>query len=126
MRLKDKVALVTGGSRGIGRACVRQLANEGAKVTFVYHSNQEAAESLVAEMAQAGIEVSAQQADVRDAKRAQQIVESIVEQHQRIDILVNSAGVVRDGLHVQLLSGGGAAHDVPTQWECGESFQHCG
>lgn len=98
MRLQEKIALVTGGSRGIGRACVRQLASEGATVTFVYHSKHQAAESLVAELAEAGYAVQAQQADVRDAKRAQEIVEKLVEQHQRIDVLVNSAGVVRDGL----------------------------
>lgn len=98
MRLKDKIALVTGGSRGIGRAVVERLAAEGAVVVFVYQSNQEAAEALAAELAAKGFAVRAVQADVRDAARAQQVVEEIVEKHGRLDILVNSAGIVRDGL----------------------------
>jgi 3-oxoacyl-[acyl-carrier protein] reductase len=98
MRLKGKIALVTGGSRGIGRACVAQLAGEGAEVVFVYHSQQEVADSLVKELEGRGCTVRAVQADVRDAAKAQQIVDQIVEQRQRLDILVNSAGIVRDGL----------------------------
>ena len=52
MRLQGKIALVTGGSRGIGRACVVQMASEGADVLFLYHSNSEAADSLIADLAQ--------------------------------------------------------------------------
>ena len=98
MRLQGKIALVTGGSRGIGRACVVQLASEGADVLFLYHSNSEAAESLVGELSERGITVRAQQADVRDGARAQQLVDGLVEKHDRIDVLVNSAGIVQDGL----------------------------
>jgi 3-oxoacyl-[acyl-carrier protein] reductase len=98
MRLKGKIALVTGGSRGIGRACVVQMASEGADILFLYHSNSEAAESLVADLAQKGITVRAEQADVRDGARAQQVVDGLVEKHERIDVLVNSAGIVQDGL----------------------------
>jgi 3-oxoacyl-[acyl-carrier protein] reductase len=97
-RLEDKIALVTGGSRGIGRACVSQLAAEGAEVVFVYRANREAAEALVAELQGQGERVHAEQADVRDAQRAQQVVDQVVDQHQRLDVLVNSAGIVRDGL----------------------------
>jgi len=98
MRLDGKIALITGGSRGIGRACVAQLASEGAEVVFVYNSNTEAAEALAAELQGQGRKVRAVQADVRDAARAQQIIDEIVEQRQRLDVLVNSAGIVRDGL----------------------------
>jgi 3-oxoacyl-[acyl-carrier protein] reductase len=98
MRLEGRIALVTGGSRGIGRACVVQLAAEGADVWFVYNSNREAAESLVAELAGARGSVKAEQADVRDGARAQQLVDQLIEERERIDILVNSAGIVQDGL----------------------------
>lgn len=90
--------MVTGGSRGIGRAVVERLASEGAAVVFVYQASREAAESLVTELTAQGRKVRAVQADVRDAERAQQIVDELVAQHQSVDILVNSAGIVRDGL----------------------------
>jgi 3-oxoacyl-[acyl-carrier protein] reductase len=98
MRLENRTALVTGGSRGIGRACVRALAADGARVTFVYHSNEQAAAALVNELKAAGREVEALQADVKDHARAAEIVEKLVERWERLDILVNSAGVIRDGL----------------------------
>jgi 3-oxoacyl-[acyl-carrier protein] reductase len=98
MRLDGKTALVTGGSRGIGRACVRALAAEGAKVAFVYQSSQAAAEGLAGELAEGGAAVTALQADVKDFARAEQIVEQLVETWGQIDVLVNSAGVIRDGL----------------------------
>jgi 3-oxoacyl-[acyl-carrier protein] reductase len=98
MRFEGKTALVTGGSRGIGRACVARLVNEGAKVALVYHSNKEAADSLIEELAKAPGEVLAFKADVRDSKRAHQLVDELVEQWETLDILVNSAGIVADGL----------------------------
>jgi len=98
MRLENRTALVTGGSRGIGRACVRALAAEGARVAFVYRSNEQAALALAEELKAAGRDVQALQADVKDHARAAEIVERLVEQWERLDILVNSAGVIRDGL----------------------------
>jgi len=98
MRFKEKIALVTGGSRGIGRAVVRQLASEGAEIAFVDLVLQDSAEALVAELTGQGRVVRAIQADVRDGERARQIVDELVDQRGRIDVLVNSAGIVRDGL----------------------------
>jgi 3-oxoacyl-[acyl-carrier protein] reductase len=98
MRLEGKSAIVTGGSRGIGRACVARLAAEGAKVAMIYHSNQSAADSLVAELKAASADVRAMQADVRDLQRAHQIVDQLFEEWGKIDVLVNSAGIVQDGL----------------------------
>ncbi len=98
MRFEGKTAIVTGGSRGIGRACVARLASEGAKVALVYHSNQQAADALVAELQSAPGEVRALQADVRDLQRAHQIADQLFEEWGKIDVLVNSAGIVKDGL----------------------------
>ncbi len=107
MRLEGRITIVTGGSRGIGRACVEHLAAEGADVLMVYNHNREAAELVVAELTGKGYKVRAEQADVRDGVRAQQLVDATVAQSQRIDILVNSAGIVRDGLLGAML---------PEQW----------
>ncbi|HEY1600697.1 MAG TPA: SDR family NAD(P)-dependent oxidoreductase [Pirellulales bacterium] len=98
MRLANRTALVTGGSRGIGRACVRELAAEGAKVAFVYHKNHDAAVALTEELAEKGFDVRGVQADVADAEHAHKIVERLLGDWSQLDILVNSAGVIRDGL----------------------------
>ncbi len=98
MKLKDRVAVVTGGSRGIGRAVVQTLAREGAKVGFVYHSSEEPANQLVAELAGDGCEVVAFRADVSKKEQADEVVKQVLEKWGRIDILVNNAGIIRDGL----------------------------
>lgn len=101
-RLTDRTAIVTGGSRGIGRACVLSLAAEGADVVFLYQNSNQAADELVGEAKEAGHTVRAMQADVRDGARAREIVEQLEEAWGHIDILVNSAGIVRDGLFASL------------------------
>jgi 3-oxoacyl-[acyl-carrier protein] reductase len=102
MRLKDQVALVTGGSRGIGRAIVLAFAAEGARVAFVYRGSRAAAESLVAEVAGQGGAALALQADVRDPAAAERCVERVEQEWGGLDILVNNAGVVHDELFVQM------------------------
>ncbi len=102
MPLTDQVALVTGGSRGIGRAIVKALAREGAKVAFVYRGNKEAADSLVTEVAAAGGAALALQADVASCDDAQRCVERIEKEWGRFDILVNNAGIIRDDLFVRM------------------------
>jgi 3-oxoacyl-[acyl-carrier protein] reductase len=98
MKLAGRVALVTGGSRGIGRAIVSALAREGAKVAFVYHSNREAAETLVEELKRDQLETVAFQCDVKSKSAADQVVEAVIEKWGKLDILVNNAGVIRDSL----------------------------
>jgi 3-oxoacyl-[acyl-carrier protein] reductase len=98
MKLAGKTALVTGGSRGIGRAIVWELARQGARVAFVYHSNTEAADQLVKELELDQREVIAFQADVADLDSADTVVTSVLEKWEQIDILVNNAGIIRDGL----------------------------
>jgi len=98
MKLAGRVALVTGGSRGIGRAIVSALAREGAKVAFVYHSNREAAETLIEELKRDQLETVAFQCDVKLKSAAEQVVEAVIEKWGKLDILVNNAGVIRDSL----------------------------
>lgn len=94
--LQDKVALVTGGSRGIGRAIVAALAGDGAQVTFFYRGNREAADAVVAAEAARGHAVVAEQVDVRDAGACAVAVEKLVDRAGGIDVLVNNAGLIRD------------------------------
>jgi 3-oxoacyl-[acyl-carrier protein] reductase len=105
MRLKDQVAVVTGGSRGIGRAIARALAAEGARVVLVYRGSQEAADAAVREIAQAGGTARAVQVDVTDAAAAEHCVEQAAAEWGRVDILVNNAGVIRDDLFVRMEPG---------------------
>lgn len=102
MRLKDQVALVTGGSRGIGRGIVLAFAGEGAKVAFVYRGSKEAADKLAAEVQQGGGTILALQCDVTSAEEAQKCVEQVEKQWGKIDILVNNAGIIKDDLFVRL------------------------
>lgn len=104
MNLTGRVALVTGGSRGIGRAIVARLAGTGAKVAFVYQSNQEAADALAAELTAQGSEVRAFKADVSKKAEADQVVEQVTAAFGRLDILVNNAGITRDGLLATMTS----------------------
>ncbi|MBM3968777.1 MAG: 3-oxoacyl-[acyl-carrier-protein] reductase [Planctomycetes bacterium] len=98
MSLSGKVALVTGGSRGIGKAIVQALARAGAKVAFVYHSNSTAADALVSELKSEGHEIVGYQADVSSKSDADRIVEEICEKWGGIYVLVNNAGIIKDGL----------------------------
>lgn len=103
MRLKDQIALVTGGSRGIGRGIVRAFAGEGAKVAFVYRGSKEAADSLVAEVTGTGGTILPLQADVTKSEEAQRCVEAIDKAWGGpVNILVNNAGIIRDDLFVRM------------------------
>lgn len=98
LNLDGQVALVTGGSRGIGKAIVETLAKAGAKVAFVYRSSKESADAMVAELSGQGLEVHAVQGDVASKEDAERIVAEVIEKFERIDILVNNAGIIKDGL----------------------------
>jgi 3-oxoacyl-[acyl-carrier protein] reductase len=100
--LQDQVALVTGASRGIGRAIAFALAQEGAKVVVNYSSSSAAAESVVAEIQQQGGEALALQADVSQTEQVDQLVEKTQEKWGKIDILVNNAGITKDNLLIRM------------------------
>lgn len=102
MRLKDKVAVVTGGARGIGKAISQMYAAEGAKVAIVYRGSKEAADALVSEIGAKGGTAKAYQCDASDRAAVNACVETILKDMNQIDILVNNAGVIKDGLFLAM------------------------
>lgn len=96
LSLEGKVAVVTGGARGIGRAVALELARRGARLAVNYHQSAEAAEQVVAAIAAAGGQAKAVQADVSEFKQAEALIKAAVETYGQIDILVNNAGKTRD------------------------------
>ena len=91
--MTGKVALVTGATRGIGRAIALRFAQEGADVAFTYRSQHEAAESLTSEIQALGVRVKSYAADAADYAKAHEVVEDVKAEFGRIDILVNNAGI---------------------------------
>ncbi len=98
LSLENKVALVTGGSRGIGRAIALELAARGAAVVVNYNKSPESAEEVVKKIQEAGGKAAASQADVSDFKQAEALVKFAVDTFGDLSILVNNAGITRDQL----------------------------
>jgi acetoacetyl-CoA reductase len=94
--LKDKVAIVTGGSRGIGSAIALELAKQGVKIVINYNSRKELAEKMVAEINELGVEALAVQADVSVSSEAANLVQETINHFGKLDILINNAGITRD------------------------------
>lgn len=94
--LAGRIALVTGGSRGIGRAIVERLARAGMDVTFTYLGNETAADAVLSE--NPGLSLSAVRVDGRDSAAVNRCLDELVERTGRLDVLVNNAGVIRDNL----------------------------
>jgi 3-oxoacyl-[acyl-carrier protein] reductase len=102
--LTGQVALVTGASRGIGAAIAKELAAAGATVVVNYASSPAAAEAVVAEITAAGGKAWAQQANVADEEQVESLVKAVLEKEGRLDVLVNNAGITRDGLLMRMKS----------------------
>ncbi len=98
LSLKDRVAVVTGGSRGIGRAIALEFAARGAAVVVNYHKSPEAANEVVKQIVDAGGKAAAFQADVSNFKQAEDLVKFALETFGDLHILVNNAGITRDTL----------------------------
>jgi 3-oxoacyl-[acyl-carrier protein] reductase len=97
MSLQSRVALVTGGSRGIGRGIALKLAQDGARVAIAYRSNKAAAQQTLLQLQAAGADCVAVETDVTDAARAEQLVNTIADRFGRLDVLVNNVGDFRWG-----------------------------
>lgn len=100
--LQGRVALVTGGSRGIGRAIVLALAEAGADVAFTFRSATQEAESVAETVRARGRRVLLYQGDAADPNHAPSVVEHVLREWGRLDVLVNNAGITRDGLLVRM------------------------
>jgi 3-oxoacyl-[acyl-carrier protein] reductase len=98
LSLENKVAVVTGGSRGIGRAVALELAARGAAVVVNYNSSPDAANDVVKKIEEAGGKAAAYQADVSDFKQAEGLIKFAVEKFGDLSILVNNAGITKDTL----------------------------
>lgn len=101
INLTDKVAIVTGGTRGIGAGIVRKLAGLGAKVVFTYRSSSAQADALIAELAGEDT-MLALASDASDYEQAQELIEQTIDAYGRIDILVNNAGITKDTLMLRM------------------------
>ncbi len=97
-----KVALVTGGSRGIGKACAIELAKAGCDVVINYAGNSEAAEKTVEELKALGSNASSYKFDVSNQAEVDEAIAKIIEKYGRIDILLNNAGITRDDLFIRM------------------------
>jgi 3-oxoacyl-[acyl-carrier protein] reductase len=100
--LQDKVAIVTGASRGIGKAIALALASEGASVAINYASSNAAAEAVAADIQDMGGQAIALQADVSKADQVESFIAAVMEKWGRVDVLVNNAGITRDTLLLRM------------------------
>ena len=100
--LKDKVALITGAARGIGKAIALKYASEGAHIAFTDLVINEAAEETIKELEAFGVTVKAYASNAADFEATQTVVEQVVKDFGRIDILVNNAGITKDGLVMRM------------------------
>jgi len=103
-----KIALVTGGSRGIGKACAIELANAGYDVAINYVGNEEAANASVADLKALGSDSQAFKFDVTNKETVEAGIKAVVEKYGKIDVLINNAGITRDGLFMRM---------SPENWE---------
>jgi 3-oxoacyl-[acyl-carrier protein] reductase len=101
-RLQDQVAVITGASRGIGRAIALALAEEGATIVVNYARSSQAADEVVEKIKATGGQAIALQADVAQAEQVNTLMTTVIEQYGRIDVLVNNAGITRDSLLLRM------------------------
>ena len=100
--LEGKNAIVTGGSRGIGRGIAKVFAAHGANVAFTYNSSEEAAKELENELSETGVKAKGYKSNAADFEEAQELIKNVAEDFGAIDILVNNAGITKDNLLMRM------------------------
>ena len=98
----SKTALITGGSRGIGKACAIELAKNGFNIAITFVGNEEAANQTINELTSLGVKAKSYKFDISDKTACAEAVEKVVAEFERIDVLVNNAGITRDGLFIRM------------------------
>ena len=100
--LENKVALITGGGRGIGRSICESFAENGCNVAFTYNSSKEAAENLVEELKKYDVKVKSYKSDASDHDKSVELIDNVISDFERIDVLVNNAGITKDNLLMRM------------------------
>jgi 3-oxoacyl-[acyl-carrier protein] reductase len=100
--LQGKVAIITGASRGIGKAIAEKFAQQGANIAFTYASSEEKANALAKELEAHGVKARAYKSDAADYEAAHQLIDAVVAEFGTVDILINNAGITRDGLLMRM------------------------
>ena len=100
--LQNKIVLITGASRGIGRAIALKMAQEGASVAFTYLSSIEKGEALEKELTDLGIKAKGYRSDASDYKQAEELMNSVIADFGTVDVLINNAGITKDGLLMRM------------------------
>src|SRR5690606_7882805 len=100
--LSGKTAIVTGGSRGIGKSIAIELAKQGANVVVNYAGNEQKAQEVVEEIERLGVQSIKVQADVANEEQVKEMIKQTIDSFGRVDILVNNAGITRDNLLMRM------------------------
>ena len=100
--LENKVALITGGGRGIGKSICESFAENGCNVAFTYNSSKEAAENLVEELKKYHVKVKSYKSDASDHDKSVELIDNVISDFERIDVLVNNAGITKDNLLMRM------------------------
>ena len=100
--LENKVALITGGGRGIGRSICESFAENGCNVAFTYNSSKEAAEDLFEELKKYDVKVKSYKSDASDHDKSVELIDNVISDFERIDVLVNNAGITKDNLLMRM------------------------